>query len=115
MDLSFEQVQRLKEHCESVCRSAEGGITFLLLEALRVPAGATPSTVDALLRLGDSGDGYATRLFLAEKVTGPSKIAVNWNALGVRILERNWYAYSWKVPIEIDLDEILREHLKALR
>ena len=78
-----------------------------------MPTGASPAFVDALLRLGDRGDGYVTRLLLSERAVGASKIALNWNAENIRMVERNWQGYSWKAPIELPLEEILREHLKA--
>ena len=114
MDIPADQIERLRARCDEIAWSREGGVTFLFLRNLRLPAGASPTTVDGLLRLGDRGDGYATRLFFAKKVVGASKIALNWNADGIRILERNWYAYSWKAPLDIPVDAILLEHLKAL-
>lgn len=115
MELSDAQIDCLKAHCEGVARSVEGGVPCLLLRGLGLPTGASPPVVDALLRLGDRGDGYATRLFLSERAIGTSKIALNWNAQNIRILERNWQGYSWKAPIELSLEEILLEHLKAFR
>lgn len=113
--LDLVQVEKLKAYCESVSSAVEGSITFLLLKALRLPAGASAATVDALIRLGDSGDGYATRLYLSQRVVGPSKIALNWNSNDQRILEQNWFAYSWKAAADLPLEEILLEHMKALR
>lgn len=115
MELNNAQLERLRAHCAAISQASEGAVTFLLLQGLRLPTGASPSAVDALLRLGDRGDGYSTRLFLAERVVGASKISLNWNVQDLRILERNWHAFSWKAPIELSLEEILLEHLKALR
>jgi hypothetical protein len=68
-----------------------------------------------MLRVGDRGDGYATRLYVSQRVVGASKIALNWNVNDERILEQNWFAYSWKASADLPLEEILLEHLKALR
>lgn len=107
------QVDRLKTYCEGVSSAVVGSVTYLVLKALRLPASAGVATVDAMIRLGDTGDGYATRLFLSQRVA--SKIALNWNANDQRILERNWFAYSWKAAADLSLEEILLEHLKALQ
>lgn len=115
MELTANQIDALRAQCKAISRAEEGAVTFLLLQGLRLPAGASPPSVDALLRLGDRGDGYATRLFLSERVVGASKVALNWNAQDTRILERNWQAFSWKAPLELSLEEILLEHLKALQ
>lgn len=115
MELSDTQIKRLKAHCEGVAHAVEGGVQLLVLRGLRLPSGASPPVVDALLRLGDRGDGYATRLFLSERAIGASKIALNWNAQNIRMIERNWHGYSWKAHIELPLEEILLEHLKAFR
>ena len=40
---------------------------------------------------------------------------LNWNADGVRLLERNWYAYSWKVNPNLRLAQMIAAHLKGLR
>jgi hypothetical protein len=108
------QLALLNPFCDGVSTAIEGGFTYLLLAALRLPPGISPAAVDALLRLGARGDGYPNRLYLSQRVVG-AKISLNWNAADVRILERNWFAYSWKAPPELGIDGILLEHLKALR
>lgn len=115
MELDQAQVDDLKAHCESVSKAVQGNVTFLLLKALRLPAGASPEIVDAMLRLGDNGDSYATRLYLSQRAIGGSKVALNWNVNDQRILEQNWFAYSWKAPASLPLEEILLEHLKGLQ
>ena len=113
MAFADAEIERLKAFCTRVESCVQGAIDYFLLIGLRLPE-CTPSTVDALLCVGDRGEGYATRLFFAEVLIPKDNIALNWNHRNVRILERNWHAYSWKVPREMPLDHILREHLKPL-
>ena len=114
MPSSEEQIEAIKVHCAGVASCLQGTIEYLLLTALRLPA-CKPEVVDALLCLGDRGEGYATRLYLAERVVPRKVITLNWNANGVRILERNWHAFSWKVPLGLSPEETLLEHMKPLR
>jgi hypothetical protein len=39
----------------------------------------------------------------------------NWNGQNIRIAERNWFAYSWRVPEGLRPIEALIAHLQALR
>lgn len=93
-------------------QASEGGIDFVLLPAFRLPIGCTPDVVDVLLCLGHR-DGYDNRLFFSQQVTSPT--ARNWNGQNVRILERNWFAFSWKAPTGLRPIETLIAHLQALR
>ena len=115
MALDAGQIDKLKTHCTSVSSVVVGNITYLVLRGLKLPPGASAATVDAMIRLGDTGDGYATRLYLSQRVIGASKLAVNWNSNDQRILEQIWFAYSWKAAADLPLEEILLEHLKGLR
>lgn len=114
MAINDADVAALKGYCDEVSTTESGGIDYARLKRLRLP-GCTPDTVDALLCLGDRGEGYATRLYFSEKVTPPRVLQLNWNANGVRILEENWHAYSWKVPKGTSPVDTLIEHLKPLR
>jgi hypothetical protein len=114
MPFPAEQLAALKRYCDAVSACAQASIEFLLLSRLGLPT-CTPEIVDALLCFGDRGEGYATRLYFAERVTPKKPFKLNWNANGVRILERNWHAYSWKVPLGLSPEETLLEHLKPLR
>jgi hypothetical protein len=106
-----EQIAALKQYCYSVKAFSEGGLTYLLLETLRLPNGCNPSICDALL-CPQARDGYPSRLFLAEQVT--SSYARNWNSTDVRIGERNWFAFSWKVEINNPtLVDLLLAHLNG--
>lgn len=109
------------EELRAICPGAEdlteGGLRFVYLSQLALPPKATPEKVDALLCLDRHGS-YPTRLFFATQVarnpaaTGP---ALNWNG-NVRILERNWVAFSWDhVQNTQHPVSILTAHLDALR
>ena len=113
-NLPAEEIEALKQYCASISAADESSITYLLLAGLKLPNGCAPASVDALLCLGER-DGYPTRLYFAERVDTPSKVALNWNASGVRILERNWHAYSYKAMRAGTLVELLVEHLKPLQ
>jgi hypothetical protein len=111
MSYPDEQVQELKSYCSGLRQLIEGGVTYFLLEALRLPVGCTPASCDALL-CPTARDGYPSRLFLAEKVT--SAYTRNWNVSNARIGERNWVAFSWKVALtDPTLAQVLVEHLKG--
>ena len=112
MSFPPEEIEKLRQHCDSVSSATEGGAAYLLLHGLRLPPGCAPAIVDALLCPTDR-DGYASRLFFASQVAG--KAAMNWNAQGTRILERNWFAYSWKTRAGLALGEMLADHLAPLR
>lgn len=91
---------------------SEGGIDYILLPNVQLPDGCTPARVDCLLCLG-SRDGYENRLFFAQVVA--CRNGRNWNAQNVRIFERNWFAYSWRVPGGLRPIETLIGHLQGLR
>src|SRR5207253_6789258 len=90
----------------------EAGIDYVFLPALRLPGGCNPAVVDCLLALG-ARDGYENRLFFAQAVMAPHSL--NWNSQNIRILERNWFAYSWRVPSGLRPISVLIGHLQALR
>lgn len=106
-----DQLEELLPYCAGIAEHPEGGITYILLEGLVLPAGCTPSPCDALL-CPAARDGYAARLFFAHPVT--THHPRNWNG-NARILERNWVAYSWNVNNpNVRLVELLRELLGGL-
>lgn len=112
MTLSDDQLRELRVLCPELAVYEEGGVSFLLLPKLAMPDGASPAAVDALL-CPTSRDGYASRLFVAERVT-PISSKPNWNG-NIRILERNWLAASWKVQPGLRLIQMLGAHLDAFR
>ena len=112
--ISDEHVADLNLICAGAKEMAECGSTYIFLPALHLPEGCTPKQVDALLRLSSTNTDYPTRLFLSQVVSSSS--ALNWNASNVVILQRNWFAFSWRdVLNEGRPIEIVAQHLKALR
>jgi hypothetical protein len=105
----FEELLALSPQAR---QATEAGIEFILLPALQLPPGCNPSSVDCLLCLG-ARDGYESRLFFSQVVSSPQ--GRNWNGQNIRILERNWFAYSWRVPSGMRPIETLIAHLQALR
>jgi hypothetical protein len=105
-----EQTDELKGYCKKVSSLPESGIDFLYLEELRLPAGCTPAICDALL-CPVAKDGYPSRLYFSVQVN--SQFARNWNG-PVRIGEKNWYAFSWRVDLASPtLAELLIAHLNG--
>jgi hypothetical protein len=107
-----EQIQELMSLCPDAKQATEGGVDYVFLPLLNLPNGCNPSAVDCLLALG-ARDGYDSRLFFAQIVASPQ--ARNWNGQNIRVLERNWFAYSWRVPNGLRPMETLIAHLQALR
>ena len=104
------QTDELKGYCKKVSSLPEAGIDFLYLEELRLPAGCTPAICDALL-CPVAKDGYPSRLYFSVQVKG--QFARNWNG-SVRIGEKNWYAFSWKVDLASPtLAQLLIAHLNG--
>ena len=111
LTFATDELTELKSYCSRVASACEGGCTYLLLEKLALPEGCTPLVVDALLCPAPR-DGYQSRLFFSDLIN--SGRSLNWNANGVRILDRNWHAFSWKVERPgLRLSEILIRHLEA--
>ena len=106
-----DELDELRSYCVSVASACEGGCTYLLLEKLTLPVGCTPAFCDALL-CPTPRDGYQSRLFFSEPIA--SSRSLNWNANGLRILDRNWHAFSWKVERpNLRLAEVLVRHLEG--
>ncbi len=110
-NLPTDQLEELKPFCSTLSIAEEGGLTYILLQQLKLCEGSTPDTVDALL-CPEPRDGYLSRIFFSQKVRFPGLQNPNWNADGVRILEKNWHAISWKTRQEnLRLAQILSDHL----
>lgn len=105
-------LDELRALCPGARTFSEGNIDYVFLPGLHLPAGCSPASIDCLLCLG-ARDGYDNRLFFAAVVNSP--IGRNWNTQNVRILERNWFAYSWRVPNGLRPIELLIGHLRGLR
>jgi hypothetical protein len=101
----------MKQAFASLCTASEGGINFILIPSLKMPAGCEPAVVDALL-CPSQRDSYRSRLYLSYKIRhkGPGQ---NWNADQI-ILGRRWFAVSWRVdPSVTRLLALLAAHLEA--
>jgi len=73
--------------------------------------GCKPAIVDALLYPYQHGS-YPFRLFFADEVVAPAKL--NWNVKGERILERNWFAFSWIQQGELRLAQMVTALLRVM-
>ncbi|HLK15191.1 MAG TPA: hypothetical protein VKT78_10325 [Fimbriimonadaceae bacterium] len=107
-------IDSIRPVCASLSTCVAGQVDYVLMVGLHLP-GCRPAECDALLCLGDRGEGYPTRLFFAQEITPPKPYNLNWNARGVHILGRSWYAYSWKVPAGLSVQETLQQHLRPLQ
>lgn len=112
MSLPEDQLVELKQLFVDIQAAKEGGITYILLPGTKLPAGCNPPIMDLLL-CPSPRDGYESRLYFAGSVQC-SKAGLNWNG-NTRVLERNWLAYSWKVPAGLRLAQMVQAHLQALR
>lgn len=105
-----EQMQELKRFYPRAVAIPEGGIDFIFIPELKLPSGCIPDKCDSLL-CPAFRDGYHTRLFYSQQITGiPNK---NWNGK-LRICDRTWVSYSWKSRDGMELLEMIRYHLSTL-
>jgi hypothetical protein len=105
------QIDELKKYCDSVSTLQEGGIVFLFLSNLCLPAGCSPTTCDALL-CPVPREGYPSRLYFSALIV--SSYTRNWNISNARIGEKNWFAFSWKVDLnDPTLGQLLVAHLNG--
>lgn len=111
MNFPIDQITDLKPYCKKLSSFEEGGFTFFLLEKLKLPDGCSPMECDALL-CPVPKDGYESRLYFEIKIE--CRYPRNWNAVGVRIGQRNWSAFSWKVVLPgATLKDLLIAHLNG--
>lgn len=107
-----EQIRELLRHHPDAEEGTEAGVRYFLIPGLRLPDGCTPDRAAALL-CPTARDGYPSRLFLEKRVS--CRTARNWNVSNVRILERNWFAVSWRVNPNLRLAQMVAAHLEAFR
>ena len=100
----------LRRLCSRTQRFEEGGHVYYSLPNLFLGDAVRPEQCDALLRIGGC-DGYSSRLFLAARVEGK---ALNWNSEAF-IVQRQWFAFSWKVADGLTGTRLLSAHLRAFR
>ena len=113
MNIPQEQIEELKRTFGNVQYGEEGGFIFFLILSLLLPEGCEPKMVDVLL-CPVPRDGYPSRLFFSEAIKTPTPR--NWNTQNVRILERNWWAFSWKLEhTDLRLIQLVSAHLRGLR
>lgn len=105
-----DQITELKNCCQAVLQCEEGDTTYFLLEGLSLPEGCVPASCDGLL-CPTPHSGYPARLFFSVQVQG--RYPRNWNG-NLRVLERNWYAFSWQVTnTNIRLADLVFEFLSG--
>ena len=110
MGIPEDQVNELKSLCAEVQQCGEGDRTYLQLSGFFLPEKCVPNRMDVLL-CPTGYDGYPFRFFFAERVQSHSHL--NWNS--VRILERNWHSFSWKVSPETRLIQMVAVFLRAFK
>jgi hypothetical protein len=114
MALKPEQITELKRCYSGLALVKDGEVEFILISPLLLPAGCEPHSVDGLL-CPVPRDGYSSRLFLSQKITHSGK-GVNWNADGVLIANRKWWAVSWKTnKDDLTLLGMVLTHLDAFK
>lgn len=106
-----DQVAELRQLCPGLQSAPEGDNILYSLPKLSLHEGCTPAAVDALLCPFER-EGYPFRLYFAELIAAPVKL--NWNTTGCRILERNWFAFSWKVPGDLRLIQMVAALLRVM-
>lgn len=115
MEFPQDQIDELLALSPGAKQMEEGGTPFFLLSSYKLPAGTNPETMDLLL-CPIPRDGYDSRLFFATKPTVNGRDpGLNWNANGVHILSRNWFAHSWRTKPGLTLAQMVAMHLRALR
>lgn len=111
MNFPESEIKELKSIAPDLSYAQEGGQTYILIKDLPLPDGCTPAVSDVLL-CPKGRDGYESRLFFPAKITGgPIR---NWNG-NLRVLDKNWFAFSWRVEGGLRLAEMLLVHLTGLR
>ena len=115
MSFAPQEIDELRIAFPGVVQAEEGRVIYFLIPDLGLPAGTKPERVEALLCPDARNHGYSSRLFFSERLT--SSKPLNWNpANGIRILERNWHAYSWRINATgLRLLQLVALHLKALQ
>lgn len=116
MEFPEDQITELREFGD-VSTEQEGGTPYLLIKQVQLPDGCTPTRCDVLL-CPVKGNGYNSKLYFAARVQG-TKTQLNWHSENTfRILERNWYSFSWQLSensLSLSPAQLLALHLKPLR
>lgn len=114
MAFDQSQIEELKSYYPGIGALTDGGTEFILIPSVRLPEGCSPEVLDALL-CPTPKDGYPSRLYMSQKPThqGPGQ---NFNANGVLIAGRKWWAPSWNTnKTGLSLLGALLAHLDAYK
>ena len=107
-----DEVEELKALVPDVSVANEGGFTYFHLPGLKLPENCTCEHADALL-CPMPRDGYESRMYFSEVVKPQG---LNWHQKNIRILDRSWFAFSWKTNrTGIRLAQMVMEYLRALK
>jgi hypothetical protein len=108
---AWTEVEKLRNLCPLAELMTEGGQTAVYMPGVQFQAGTARVTRDLLLWPAPR-DGYLTRLFLSQKVTG--SVGRAWTAF--TLCGRSWWAVSWQgVPANLPWIEVLANHLRAFQ
>src|SRR5437868_5653816 len=110
MDYSKELIDELKRYCDKLSLLTECGVDYFHMEGLRLPTGCSPESCDAMFCPKTGQNDYPSRLFLSQQVVGAYDR--NWNSSAL-IGDKNWVAFSWKVPAELSPIEAFKSHLSG--
>lgn len=111
---SEADVQELKAAFGEIYTVEEAGVTYFLIPGLPIAGTPNPDLRVDVLLCPTPIMGYPSRLFFAQVI--PTTQQRNWNAQNVRIAERNWFAFSWKVERPgLRLAEMVASHLQGVR
>ena len=117
MSFPDDQIAELKLMFPGVAKCDEGNVTFFFLPNVMLPDGCAPTNADLLL-CPTPRDGYSSRLFFSAKVE-PKKVEgkqpLNWHVSNARLIEKNWFAFSWRSPAGLRLAQMVAVHLRALQ
>lgn len=113
MEFAHDQVSEMKMLFGGGMKLVvEGQYTFIFIPNQKIPGGVDEGVVDLLFCPTPWG-GYNSRLFYSRKVE--TRQERNWNNENVRIIERNWFAFSWQVPVGLTLAETIIIYLGAAK
>ena len=111
MSFSEKEIEELKKIAPDLSTAQEGSHSYILVRNYKLPEGCIPVVTDLLL-CPTPRDGYQSRLFFPQKISGcPPR---NWNTQ-IRVLERSWWAFSWQTAAGYRLAEMFIVHINALR
>lgn len=112
MEFPSEQIEELQRLYGELRQVEEGGVLYIYIPALPLPEGCEPKVVKSLL-CPSGRDNYTSRLFFSKIISTPH--SRNWNAKGIRIMEQQWYAFSYQHIQGMSLLNMLASHLRGLK